>query len=83
MAKKTRPTRNGIAISMVYTPPEFRNRGYATSCVSASSKNLLEDGFKFCTLFTDANNPTSNKIYEEIGFREVGSALVGKFSPKK
>lgn len=83
MAKKTRPTRNGIAISMVYTPPEFRNRGYATSCVSALSKNLLEDGFKFCTLFTDANNPTSNKIYEEIGFREVGSGLVGKFSPRK
>ena len=33
MAMKTRPTRRGIAVSGVYTPPEFRRRGYATACV--------------------------------------------------
>ncbi len=80
MAKKARPTPNGVAITMVYTPQEYRKKGYATGCVSALSQKLLEEGFSFCTLFTDAKNPTSNKIYEEIGFREVGSALIGKFS---
>ncbi len=80
MAKRARPTRKGIAITMVYTPKECRKKGYGTSVVSALSRKLLGENFRFCTLFTDAKNPVSNKIYEEVGYRVVGSALVGKFS---
>ncbi len=82
MAKKARPTKNGVAITMVYTPEEYRKKGYGTSCVTALSKKLLGEGYKFCTLFTDAKNPTSNKIYEAIGFREIGFTLIGKFLEK-
>lgn len=55
-------------ISLVYTPPEFRNNGYAISCVWALSKLILERGQKTICLFTDKSNPTSNKIYSQIGY---------------
>ena len=71
MAMKTRPTRRGISVSFVYTPPEFRRRGYATACVAELSRLLLESGRQFCSLFTDLANPTSNHIYQQIGYRPV------------
>jgi predicted GNAT family acetyltransferase len=71
MAMKTRPTRHGVSVSWVYTPPARRRRGYATSCAAALSQRLLDSGFEFCTLFTDLENPTSNHIYQQIGYRHV------------
>ncbi len=71
IACSTRSTTNGIGINMVYTPPEYRKRGYASACVAALSQTLLETGYKFCFLFTDLSNPTSNKIYQEIGYKPV------------
>jgi predicted GNAT family acetyltransferase len=71
MAAKARPTRHGISIGAVYTPPEFRRRGYATACVAHLSQFLLDAGWQFCALFTDLSNSTSNAIYQKIGYRPV------------
>jgi len=71
MAAKSRPTSNGIVVNLVYTPPELRRRGYATSCVANLSQLLLDSGRKFCALFTDLSNPTSNHIYQKIGYTPV------------
>jgi len=71
MAMKTRPTRKGISLSSVYTPPELRRRGYATACVGELSRMLLEAGWEFCALFADLANATSNRIYQRIGYRPV------------
>ncbi|MBW4569470.1 MAG: GNAT family N-acetyltransferase [Tolypothrix carrinoi HA7290-LM1] len=65
-------TPNGAAISLVYTPPEYRGKGYASSCVAALSQILLSRGHKYCFLFTDLANPTSNRIYQAIGYQSVG-----------
>ena len=65
------PTPNGIRVVLVYTPPERRNRGYASSLVAARSQHLLDGGRKFCFLYTDLANPTSNKIYRAIGYEHV------------
>ncbi|MGB3756280.1 MAG: GNAT family N-acetyltransferase [Rivularia sp. (in: cyanobacteria)] len=72
IACSTRLTANGAGISMVYTPPEHRKQGYAGACVAALSQSLLDKGYKFCFLFTDLSNPTSNKIYQQIGYKSVG-----------
>jgi hypothetical protein len=64
-------TPNGIRIGPVYTPPEFRGRGYATSLTAAATSDLLDRGRRFVFLFTDLANPTSNKIYQEIGYQPV------------
>lgn len=64
-------TPNGAGINTVYTPPEYRKQGYARACVAALSQTLLDKGYKFCFLFTDLSNPTSNKIYQQIGYKSV------------
>jgi uncharacterized protein len=79
MACATRPTRNNITISFVYTPISKRKRGYASDCVSAFTQSLLDRGYKSTSLYTDANNPTSNKIYIEIGYAPIMDAVVLHF----
>ena len=71
MAAKSRRTTHGTAIGPVYTPPEFRRRGYAGALVAALSQQLLDAGWEFCALFTDLANPTSNSVYQKIGYRPV------------
>ena len=73
------PTPNGIRIGPVYTPPELRGRGYATALTAELSQELLdgrlfEGGRRFCFLYTDLANPTSNAIYERIGYRRVAES---------
>ncbi len=80
MALKTRPTQHGITVGAVYTPRELRRRGYATSCVAALSQQLLDAGFEYCTLFTDLSNPTSNDIYQQIGYRPVCDFQENRFT---
>ena len=75
MAKTTRPMRNGITVTAVYTPPEQRNKGYSTSCVASLTKKLLSERYSFCSLFADQSNPTSNSIYAKIGYVPLGDAL--------
>ena len=65
------PTPNSMRIGPVYTPPEFRGQGYASACVAGVSQHLLDGGRIFCTLFTDLANPTSNHIYQAIGYEPV------------
>jgi uncharacterized protein len=71
MAARARPTARGIAVNAVYTPPEWRGRGYATACVARLSAQLLDEGREFCVLYTDLANPTSNAVYARIGYRGV------------
>ena len=80
MVAKASPTENGIRIISVYTPPELRRKGYATSCVAMLCKELLNSGYKFCMLYTDLANPISNSIYKEIGFEEVCDSAEYTFS---
>jgi uncharacterized protein len=65
------PTPNGIRIGPVYTPPERRRHGYASAVTAAASQAELDKGRQFIFLFTDLSNPTSNKIYQEIGYEAV------------
>lgn len=71
MADLRRETAHGIAVSLVYTPPRSRNKGYASSCVAGVTKRMLDNGKRFCCLFTDLANPTSNSIYQRIGYGEI------------
>ena len=61
----------GVArVGPVYTPAEHRGHGYASATVAAVSRSILDEGARAC-LFTDQSNPTSNKIYEALGYRPV------------
>lgn len=74
-------TRHGIRVGFVYTPPGLRGRGYASACVAAVSERALASGKRFCTLYTDLANPTSNAIYQRLGYRRIGESVMIAFGP--
>jgi predicted GNAT family acetyltransferase len=68
-------TPHGVRIGFVYTPPEERGRGYASACVAGASQRALDSGYRFCCLYTDLSNPTSNEIYLRIGYRPIADVV--------
>jgi uncharacterized protein len=64
-------TPRGTRIGPVYTPPELRSRGYGSAVTAHATRQQLERGLDYCFLYTDLSNPTSNKIYMNIGYEFV------------
>lgn len=79
MAGRARTTKNGATINAVFTPDSFKKRGYATQAVWHLTKNLLQQGYTFCSLYTDLANPTSNSIYKKIGYKKISDSIVYHF----
>ena len=77
-----RDTPNSAVINGVYTPPQYRGHGYATSVVAELAKSRFESGKEFCCLFADADNPASLKIYRRLGFYDVCEHEVIKFDTR-
>ena len=75
------PTPNGIRIGPVYTPPELRGRGYGSALTAQVSQLQLDRGKRFCFLYTDLANPTSNAIYMRIGYERVCDSRELAFTP--
>jgi predicted GNAT family acetyltransferase len=75
-------TPSGIRVGPVYTPPEHRGRGYATSLVAEQSRWLLSTGRRFCFLYTDLDNATSNALYRRIGYRMIAESGEVRFAPR-
>ena len=70
---------SGIRVGPVYTPPGYRNRGYASACVGLLSRLLLDRGYGFCVRYTNLVNPTSNGIYQQIGYEPVCDVIEYRF----
>jgi GNAT superfamily N-acetyltransferase len=66
----TQPAFGVSRVGPVYTPGEHRGHGYASRAVYEVSRLLVERGVRAC-LFTDQANPTSNKIYEALGYERL------------
>lgn len=79
MAGFTRVIQTAIGVAFVYTPPYERRKGYATSIVAQISQLALDKGFTKCVLYTDLANPTSNSIYQKIGYTPVCDSLQLQF----
>ena len=79
MAKIGREFMGTAGVALVYTPPYFRGRGYATELVARLSQKWLDKGFARCVLYTDLANPTSNSIYQQIGYTPIADSLDIRF----
>ena len=75
------PVAGVTRISGVYTPPQRRGHGYASGVVAAASQHALDAGVDECMLYTNLANPTSNKIYQSLGYRPVRDASQWSFAP--
>jgi predicted GNAT family acetyltransferase len=78
MAVNRKPVEGVVRVGGVYTPANKRKRGYAAACVHALSKYFRDAGYR-CILYTDLANPTSNSIYQRIGYRAVAECLRYRF----
>jgi ribosomal protein S18 acetylase RimI-like enzyme len=74
----TEPMAGGLRVTMVYTPKEYRGRGYAGAVTSVVSQVGLDKGAQV-SLFTDLANPTSNALYQRLGYRAVEDRAVLSF----
>ena len=78
----TSPLVDGVVrLGPVYTPPEQRRHGYAGTAVAEISRRALAAGARACMLLTDLANPTSNKIYAEVGFQRFADWEEYEFQP--
>ncbi|GAA2221260.1 hypothetical protein GCM10010413_11260 [Promicromonospora sukumoe] len=64
------PSFGVVRIGPVYTPPQHRGRGYARALVADVAQRVLDAGHRVC-LYTDQDNPVSNRVYAAIGFEPV------------
>ena len=61
-------------VGPVYTPPERRRRGFAGAVTAAATRRGFELGATRTMLYTDADFPTSNHVYQQLGYRRRGTA---------
>ena len=78
MVSAVRETPNTAGIGAVYTPPQFRGRGYASIAVATLSRQLLDSGRRSCFLYTDVANPVSNAIYARVGYEPLDDVVAIK-----
>ena len=73
------PVAGVVRVGPVYTPPPLRRRGYAGSAVATASRCALAGGAERCMLFTDLANPTSNALYQRLGYRAMSDRTIFSF----
>lgn len=66
----------------IYTPPDERGKGYATSLTSGCAKTMLTIASPVCLLEADRFNSAALHVYRKIGFEPVSNSLEGFYLPR-
>lgn len=80
MAGATREVAGQVRVAPVYTPAGLRRRGYAGAVTAEVSRAARDAGAAQVLLFTDLANPTSNGLYQRLGYRGVADFTVWGFT---
>ncbi|MBL7257096.1 GNAT family N-acetyltransferase [Paractinoplanes lichenicola] len=80
MAMTSRPEAGMVRVQIVYTPPVRRGRGYAGAVTVVAAQAALDSGARDVVLNTDLANPTSNALYQRLGFRPVEDRVIVEFT---
>ena len=81
MAGLTRMAAGQVRVGPVYTPPGLRGRGYAGAVTCVVSQAARDAGAGQVLLFTDLANPTSNALYQRLGYEPVEDRAMWSFRP--
>jgi ribosomal protein S18 acetylase RimI-like enzyme len=73
-------TPRGARLSAVYTPDEFRYRGYASNAVAVATRRALESGKAFCVVYADMSALAPLRLYRSLGFQPLRDHLLIDFS---
>ena len=83
MAAVTGPVAGVFKVAPVYTPPQRRRHGYGGAVTAAVSRAALDAGATDVVLYTDLANPTSNSVYQRLGYRPVHDRVVLSLVPAR
>ena len=79
LARATEPLGGVSRIGVVFTPLQWRRRGYAAACVGALCEWVRDEESANSVLYAQLGNPSSNAIYRRLGFEAVSEMLVYRF----
>jgi GNAT superfamily N-acetyltransferase len=79
LAGVTRRVAGAVRVAPVYTPPAHRGRGYGAAATAAATRGALDAGAREVLLYTDLDNPTSNRLYARLGYRPVEDRVMLSF----
>jgi GNAT superfamily N-acetyltransferase len=79
LAGVSREVAGATRVAPVYTPPERRGRGFGGAVTAEVSRAALAAGAREVVLFTDLANPTSNALYQRLGYRPVEDRVLVSF----
>ncbi|MFD4376421.1 GNAT family N-acetyltransferase [Streptomyces sp. NPDC058486] len=82
MAGVSRTIEGQARVHLVYTAPDERGQGYAAGVTTTATRAALGSGATQVLLFTDLANPTSNALYQRLGYRPVADHLGVRFTPR-
>ncbi|OIJ92818.1 GNAT family N-acetyltransferase [Streptomyces colonosanans] len=80
MAGATPEVAGQVRVAPVFTPAPLRGRGYAGAATASVTRAALDSGAEEVLLFTDLANPTSNGLYQRLGYEAVADYAVHEFS---
>jgi predicted GNAT family acetyltransferase len=80
VAGRNRTAAGQARVGPVYTPPDLRGRGFGGAATAAITQAALDDGAEGVVLFTDLANPTSNTLYQRLGYRPISDWAVRRFA---
>ena len=83
VAGQTRAVAGMVRLGPVYTPPELRGHGYAGAATAVVSQAALDAGLRDVVLYTDLANPTSNGLYQRLGYQPVEDRVMLSFAPAR
>jgi predicted GNAT family acetyltransferase len=81
MAGSTRQVAGVVRVAGVYTAPAHRQRGYGGAVTAVATQAALDAGASAVVLFTDLANPTSNALYQRLGYRPVADRVLLRLTP--
>ena len=81
LAGATRAVAGQARIGPVYTPPDRRGRGFGGAVTAAVSQAAKDAGVAEVLLYTDLANPTSNALYQRLGYQPVSDSVQLLFLP--
>ncbi len=82
MAGATPPVAGMVRVDPVYTPAHLRGHGYAAAVTTHVTRTALTAGATDIVLHTDPSNPTSNALYQRLGYLHLTDMAVHDLTPR-
>ncbi|MGL5829348.1 MAG: GNAT family N-acetyltransferase [Angustibacter sp.] len=79
MLLRMAPAIGVVRIGLVYVPPEFRGRGFASAALAETVTRISAAGHSV-VLYVDVNNHVARELYAALGFQEISRTTELSFS---